>query len=189
MENIALILAIVAMVFSGLVVIVMLLLRKNIVEILKKDSIIFDKNFEIKERAILNSIKLAEDVLANGKQLVLNPSFNKAAKTCYNELICVLNNLKISDAFRDIALDINKPISESLLVIYRMLCREDLGFKVKQSFIEKEVAMAVNNQPTGMPMNNPNFVSQPQQPQQARPVNNMQRPPMQQNNYPNQPKN
>ena len=41
MENIALILAIVAMVFSGLVVIVMLLLRKNIVEILKKDSIIF----------------------------------------------------------------------------------------------------------------------------------------------------
>ena len=74
-------------------IIILILLKKNITDILNKDAILFSKNFELKKEAINNSLNLVDEVAAKGKTICLNPEFAIKAKDCYNNLLCVVTNV------------------------------------------------------------------------------------------------
>ena len=131
-ESVALIAGIIGIVFSALTMVVLFLLKKNVTDILRKDALIFDKNFEIKQKALVESLNIVDEVLAKGKSICSNASFLDRSKKCYNELICVLNNTKLADAFYDIALNPNYIVTMDKVHIYKMLSRKDLGFKISK---------------------------------------------------------
>lgn len=158
-ENVALIAGIIGIVFSILTLIALFLLKKNILDILRKDALIFDKNFELKQKAITESLNIVDEVFVKGKGVILNASFQERSKKCYNELICVLNNTKLADAFYDITLNPNSNITFDKLHIFKMLSRKDLGFKITKlefnmginSTVEQATTQSINTNPVQQP--------------------------------------
>lgn len=125
-------------------VVVIYLTRKNILDILDKDVILFDKNFEIKKQAIEKSFKLLDDLNENSR-IATNPEYIRRAKECYNEMICVMTDLKLADLFNTIALK-GGEINSSILAQYKVSCREDLGLKSKhKNHIKKSAKTETEN--------------------------------------------
>ncbi len=117
-----------ALVVSIFAVIIIFLTRKNIVDILEKDVILFDKNFEMKKHAIERSFNLLDRVKQN-PALAKDAVYKDEVKACFNELMCTVNNLNIAHAFYNIALK----GSQVSLAKYKLLCRADLGLQNKHS--------------------------------------------------------
>lgn len=131
-ENIAILAGVSAIVVSFMGIVAFLLLKKNIKDILQKDSLIFDQNFEIKKRVISESFSLIDEVEKNGKIIINNATFMERATNCYNELLCVVNNYKIIDEFYNIALNGAYAINKNITNNYKILCRKDIGLKTKK---------------------------------------------------------
>lgn len=131
MENVALITGIAGIVLSFFSIIILILTRKSILDILNKDSLIFDKNFEIKEKWMVETLNLIDSVETQGQAITSNPEFSKRAKICYNHLICVITNMQLSDEFFDICFNPSANITTDRLKNFKLSCRKDIGFKVK----------------------------------------------------------
>ena len=107
MQSIALFCGIAGMISSVVAVVVVILLRKHIVDIIDKDVILFDGNFNTKKDVITTACELLDHVATRGKQLTLNPDFANKAKHCYNNLLCVMNSLEVINEFFNIAINPN----------------------------------------------------------------------------------
>lgn len=114
-------------------VIIIYLTRKNILDILDKDVILFSRNFELKKTAIENSFKLADEIQTKGGQIILNTEFNERAKKIYNELLCVVSDVRVADEFYSLAIENNSPITEARIAQFKLHCRKDIGLSVKKS--------------------------------------------------------
>lgn len=114
-------------------VIIIYLTRKNILDILDKDVILFSRNFELKKTAIENSFILADEIQEKGEQIVSNLEFNQRAKTVYNELLCVVSDARVADEFYNLAIENTLPITESRIAQFKLHCRKDIGLSVKNS--------------------------------------------------------
>lgn len=114
-------------------VIIIYLTRKNILDILDKDVILFSRNFELKKTAIENSFKLADEIQEKGEQIVSNLEFNQRAKIVYNELLCVVSDARVADEFYNLAIENTLPITESRIAQFKLHCRKDIGLSVKNS--------------------------------------------------------
>lgn len=115
---------------SIIAIIILFLTRKNIMDILDKDVILFERNFDIKKNAIEKSYKMIDEIQLRGQQITANPEFNERAKTCYNELLCVVSDISVANEFYDIAITGN-PSSEERLNAYKISCRKDIGLNIK----------------------------------------------------------
>ena len=118
------------LIVSIIAIIILFLTRKNIMDILDKDVILFERNFDIKKDAIEKSYKLIDEIQLRGQQITANPEFNERAKTCYNELLCVVSDIAVANEFYDIAVA-GTPSSEERLNAYKISCRGDIGLKTK----------------------------------------------------------
>lgn len=118
-------------------VIILFLTRKNILDILDKDVILFDKNFELKKQAISNAFSLLDE-LKNNSSIKKDEKFIERAKVCYNDLICVVSNLKIVDDFYAITLASGN-VSESQIVQFKLACRRDIGLTTKHTKAYKQI--------------------------------------------------
>lgn len=127
-------------------VIILFLTRKNILDILEKDVILFDENFEIKKQTLEGSMKLTDDILKFGERVKLEPNFQDKAKTFYNSLVCVASNVKLIDEFYNIALDNNETIDDVRIANFKLLCRKDIGLSIKKSKVVKR--FTTNNDKT-----------------------------------------
>lgn len=153
LENIAILAGVSALVVSIMACVAFLLLKKNIKDILQKDALIFDKNFEIKKSVVSESFNIADLVEKESKSILLNKEYLERAKKCYNDLLCVLTNPQLVQAFYNIALNGNYAISSEVISTYKILCRKDIGLKVKNlsaeslSNVQPIVAPATPQQP------------------------------------------
>lgn len=111
-------------------VIILFLTRKNIMDILDKDVILFERNFDIKKNAIEKSYKLIDEIQLRGQQITSNYDFIERAKSCYNELLCVVSDIAVANEFYDIAIAGN-PSDEKRLNSYKISCRKDIGLRTK----------------------------------------------------------
>lgn len=111
-------------------VIILFLTRKNIMDILDKDVILFERNFDIKKNAIEKSYKLIDEIQLRGQQITSNYDFIERAKSCYNELLCVVSDIAVANEFYDIAIA-GSPSDEKRLNSYKISCRKDIGLKTK----------------------------------------------------------
>lgn len=167
-------------------IIILILLKKNITDILNKDAILFSKNFELKKEAINNSLNLVDEVAAKGKTICLNPEFAIKAKDCYNNLLCVVTNVKLANEFYTMAIDRNGAIDSDKVTEYKLLCRKDIGLSVKKSSLinNEAVPTATINYQSQQPVQEQPAPAQrpvqpaqrPVQPTQQRPAQPAQRP-------------
>lgn len=111
-------------------VIILFLTRKNIMDILDKDVILFERNFDIKKNAIEKSYKLIDEIQLRGQQITSNYDFIERAKSCYNELLCVVSDIAVANEFYDIAIA-GSPSDERRLNSYKISCRKDIGLRTK----------------------------------------------------------
>ncbi len=144
-ESLAVTCSFIAIFASLIAIIIMILVRNNIVNILEKDVVLFDKNFEIKKQAISNALEIIDEVTEFGKQITLRPEFERKAKACYNDLLCVMTDVTIADEFFNIALDKNIEITDVRLAHFKLLCRHDIGFKTKKAKLIKRLTTKENN--------------------------------------------
>ena len=191
-ENFAILSGVAALVVSFMAIIAFLLLKKNIKDILEKDTLVFDKNFEIKYKAITASFEFVDEVMINGKSANLDEKYIERAIKCHNDLLCVISNKNVIDEFYNITLNVNYPVNFAVVMDYKMACRADIGLKNKIVGIKKSKEATVAAQPQTQPVQaytqqpavqpEPYIPSQPitpQQPVQPQPMpqqNTQQRP-------------
>ncbi len=168
---------------SLIAIIAVVLTKHEISSLLNKDKLLFNENFIAKQKVLEESMSLADDVIKRGKALCLNPEFSTRATNCLNSLMCVVSNVKLIDCFSTIVKDVNAENSKELVEDYKLLCRQDLGFKVRKNKNKKveKVQPADYAQKPANPQ-----VSTQQTPTQMRPATN---PTQQRVNTPKQPVN
>ncbi len=120
-------------------IIILYLTRKNILDILDKDVILFGRNFEIKKSAIVDAFKLVDEIQEKGDKIILSNEFNERAKRCYNELLCVMSDVRIADEFYNIAIDNSEQVSELRIANFKIECRKDIGLNVKKANAVKRI--------------------------------------------------
>ncbi len=126
-------------------VIILYLTRKNILDILDKDVILFGRNFELKKSAIESAFKLVDEIQEKGEQITLSNDFIERAKKCYNELLCVLSDVRVADEFYNITIDNNEPISETRIANFKIQCRKDIGLSIKKANAVKRITKQKEN--------------------------------------------
>ena len=165
---------------SIVAIVVIFLTRQNILNILNKDAILFNENFNLKKEAITNAMQIADEVALRGKAVISVPEFSQRAKKCYNDLVCVASSLKIVDAFYDIAFNSNLDLTEKKVEEFKMLCRKDIGLKgkiskaIKQPNFSYPSSSGTNNS-FGIAQNPTSFQSQ-QKPTFAEPMTRATKP-------------
>ena len=167
---------------SVIAVIIILMTRYNILNILDKDIILFDKNFELKKNSINEAMDLVDQVAQSGKGTTLRGDFEEKAKSVYNSLLCIMTNAKIADEFYSIAIDKNESADNIRIAKFKLACRKDLGLKTKSSKaikqqksldIESDETMLRTNVATGsnsgFSAGTSSFASQPKPVEEPRP--------------------
>lgn len=122
---------IVGMAVAVISIIVVLIIKKDIKDVLNLNVVLFDQNFMIKKQAIEKCLKLLDDLNAT-PAVAKNPEFIRRAKESYNELICVLNN--IANAYKFLDYTLNKgEISAAELNNFKISMRKDIGLNLKHA--------------------------------------------------------
>jgi len=152
---------------SVFAIILLYFIKKQISDILNKDAILFDNNFEIKHSAILDSLNLIDELQQNNS-IKSNAEFIERAKKCHNNLLCVITEVKIADEFFEITLEPNSNISEARILLFKLMCRSDIGLKIKKSQLIDSVKDKIDTTPKEQPYQQP--IKQEYQPQQYQPV-------------------
>lgn len=123
-------------------IIILYLTRSNIVDLLDKDAIMYDKVYELKKNAFQNAFDILDYYEIYGMEVRSTKQFIQKAKTAYNDLMCMSHNPKIFEDFYTLTLDPNyTQITVQNIADFKALCRFDLGLKNK-----KNKGKVVNNQ-------------------------------------------
>ena len=117
---------------SLIAIVIICLIKANIKNMLDSNTILFDENFIVKKDVLTNALNLVDDVAMFGKKIVSETAFSKKAKDCYNNLLCVANNLNLVKTFKKITLDSNTEISSFDLENFKIECRLEIGLKAKK---------------------------------------------------------
>lgn len=94
-----------AIVIAVFAIIILYLTRSNIIDLLDRDVVMYDKNYEAKKEALEQAFKCLDIVASNGADVKANPQFTAQAKSAYNALLCTVNSSKIYQEFYRMAID------------------------------------------------------------------------------------
>ena len=119
-------------------IIILYLTRKNILDILDKDVILFGRNFEIKKKTITDAFKLIDEIAESNGRIKSNPNFVERAKMCYNDLLCVISDIKVADEFYSLTLE-DVDFSLTRIAQFKIMCRKDIGLKTKNAKVLKRI--------------------------------------------------
>lgn len=137
LEKIAMWGGVAGIVVALVAIIIMFLTRQNILDILDKDVILFDKNFELKKQAIEGAMLMADEMEEKGTQLKMNSEFAENAKRTYNELLCVVSDVRVADEFYNLFIDKSVAPTSSQFAHFKLICRHDIGLSNKKAKLLK----------------------------------------------------
>lgn len=172
-------------------IIILYLTRSNIIDLLDRDVVMYDKNYEAKKESLENAFNCLDLVAQNGVEIKNNPQYIQRAKEAYNGLLCTLNSGKLYQEFYRLAID-NTAYGYSIVDIerFKIACRSELiikrkikgeGFKGATSGalnMGSGVLMDPQPAPQPRPMQpGPQQMARPAQPRPAQPTQRPQRPP------------
>lgn len=143
-ENIAMWGGIAGCVLALFAIIIMFATKQNIKNLLNKDEILFYENFNLKKDSILKALNLLDEIPNRGIAIKRNPEFNQKAQQCYNDLLCVISDIRVADEFYDVALSDSLEMNMPRMAQLKLMLRDDLGLKIKRAKIV-ERAIAQNN--------------------------------------------
>lgn len=164
LENISLwggVAGVISAVFS---IIILYLTRSNIVDLLDKDAIMYDKVYDLKHNAFQNAFDILDIFELEGPNVRTSKTFIARAKKAYNDLMCTANSPKVYEEFYRLTLLQNRqPVTIQEIANFKTLCRLDIGLKDKKIKKSKhDNSPAVSQIPTSGTM--------PSQPPVARPM-------------------
>ena len=114
-------------------VIILYLTRSNIIDLLDKDAIMYDKVYELKKTAMQNAFDVLDDFEIYGLEIRKSKQFIQKAKAVFNELMCTANSPKVYEDFYKLTLDENNQhITVKSIATFKSLCRADLGLHVRK---------------------------------------------------------
>ena len=115
-------------------IIILYLTRSNIVDLLDKDAIMYDKVYELKKKAFQNAFDILDFYEIYGMDIRGSKQFIQKAKSAYNDLMCVANSPKVYEDFYTLTLDPNyTQITIQNIADFKTLCRTDLGLHNKKN--------------------------------------------------------
>ena len=115
-------------------VVILYLTRSNIVDLLDKDAIMYDKVYELKKNAFQNALDILDYYEIYGMEVRTSKQFIQKAKAAYNDLMCMSHNPKIYEDIYTLTLDANyTQITVQNIADFKALCRFDLGLKNKKN--------------------------------------------------------
>lgn len=133
LENISMWGGVAGVVTAVFAIIIIYLTRSNIIDLLDKDVIMYDKVYEIKKNAFCAAFDILDYYEIYGTDVKSTKQFLQKAKNVYNDLMCVSNTGKIYEEFYKLTLDANvTKISQQDIANFKDMCRHDLGLHVKK---------------------------------------------------------
>lgn len=186
MEKIAMWGGVAGIVIALFAIVILYLTRNNIIDLLDRDVVMYDKNYEAKKESLENAFNCLDVVALNGTDVKNNPQYMQRAKEAYNGLLCTVNSAKLYQEFYRLAVD-NTASGYSVVDIekFKVACRRELIRKHKsKSEAFKGATMGALNNEYGTSVSQQAIMAQRAQTQpMARPAQPaqrpMQRPPMQ----------
>ncbi len=174
--------------FAGIIVavvamIVLFLTRQNILDILDRDVILFDKNFELKKQAIEQAMLVVDELEEKG-EAAKSYEFVERSKKIYNELLCVVSDVRVADEFYNLTIEQVEPTSNQF-AHFKLMCRHDIGLSNKKAKLLKRNKAEVEQKPatkpnfdTGFENPRPMPYNQPRSTQPVQPTTQTQPRPM-----------
>lgn len=138
MDFFTLLIGISSIALSVMVIVVMFILRKNVVDILNKDAIIFSKNFEIKKSAFDKAMYIIDEIGA-GAPRSKTIEYSRKMNQLYNDLMFVASDVRIADTFISMATDLTKVVTPNDVANFKLMCRKDLGLNIKNSALSNQI--------------------------------------------------
>ena len=153
-------------------VVILYLTRSNIIDLLDRDVVMYDKNYEIKKEALENAFNCLDMVAQSGISIKQNPQYTQKAKEAYNGLLCTISSAKLYQEFYRLAVDrTTGGYTVQDIEKFKINCRAELVGKHKKRNEEfKGVTFGNLDEGglSGMPVQ-PQQPQRPQQPAQPRP--------------------
>ncbi|MBQ7798625.1 MAG: hypothetical protein IJ371_05830 [Clostridia bacterium] len=178
---------IICVVIAVFAIVILYLTRSNIIDLLDRDMIMYDKNYALKKESLEEAFNCLDLVAQNGVEIKSNPQFIARAKEAYNDLLCTLYSAKLYQQFYAMAIDVNvSNYSVEDIEKFKIACRAELvskrktkgeGFKgtangvLNGGNMQNQIT-SILQQPQSAPMPQP----RPQQPAQPRPQPRPQQP-------------
>ncbi len=132
MEKIAMWGGVAGIVIAIFAIIIIYLTRSNIIDLLDRDVVMYDKNYEIKKDALFEAFNCLDIVVQQGVDVKNNSQYINRAKEAYNGLLCVVNSPKLYQEFYQMAIDTNSPAySQVEIEKFKIACRSELISKHK----------------------------------------------------------
>lgn len=141
MISLPLLISVISVFLTVCTIIAVLIIKRNLLQIIGENYISNNITFELKKSSISSVLKLIDDIISKGQAVILTATFEKQAKQCYNELLCVVSNTKLIDEFYFLALDKEQIITPIRLTQFKLLCRQELGLSIKNS---KAIKQTIN---------------------------------------------
>ncbi len=182
MEKIAMWGGVAGIVIAVFAIVILYLTRSNIIDLLDRDVVMYDKNYESKKESLQEAFDCLDIIAQNGIDVKYNPQFIQRAKQAYNGLLCTLNSAKLYQEFYRMAIDTTSSNFSNLdIEKFKISCRSELISKrrSKGEGFKGNVDNGINNlvppaQPSPQPVRP---APQPRpQPAQPRPQAPAQRP-------------
>ncbi len=121
-----------AIIISIFAIAILYLTRSNIIDLLDRDVVMYDKNYEAKKDALEQAFKCLDVVATNGTDIKVNPQFTAQAKSAYNALLCTVNSAKIYQEFYRMAIDQTEfGYTVEDIEKFKITCRNELLSKHK----------------------------------------------------------
>lgn len=134
LEKIAMWGGIAAIVIAVFAIVILYLTRSNIIDLLDRDVVMYDKNFEIKKEALHEAFNCLDVVAQNGVEVKSNPQFIARARQAYNGLLCTVNSAKIYQDFYRMAIDLSSDgYSVNDIEKFKISCRNELITRRKKT--------------------------------------------------------
>lgn len=133
-EKIAMWGGVAGIIISVFAIIILFLTRSNIIDILDRDVIMYDKNYELKKDALQKAFTCLDYIAANGTEVKNTPQYIQKAKEAYNGLVCTVNSPKVYQEFYKLAID-NMVDNYTIEDIekFKIACRIELVGRKKKS--------------------------------------------------------
>ena len=121
-----------SLILSVVAMVVMFIMRKNVLDILNKDTLIFSKNFELKKQAFDKAMYILDEIQA-GAPRSNSVEYNRKMNQIYNDLLTVTTDARIADTFIAMTKDTSKQLTDADFASFKLLVRKELGLSTKGS--------------------------------------------------------
>lgn len=177
LEKIAMWGGIAAIIIAIFAIIILYLTRKNIIDLLDRDVIMYDKNYQLKKEALESAFNCLDTLAQQGAGVKQSPQFIAEAKEAYNALLCTVYSPKLYQEFYKYALDATvDSFSVEELEKFKITCRVELFYKKKKSGEGFKGNVADGGLTASRPQARPLPPQQPIQPRPAQPRPTQPRP-------------